>query len=600
MAERMNQLTDKLSRRDLLRGALSATALSSRLGLSPQPSAGKEVVYEFPYGAVKLTSGLLKRQFDHVHSHYLALSNDRLLKVFRQKVGLPAPGADMGGWYDANGFVPGLTLGQYISGLARLGAATDDAACHNKARALVAGFGEFLSRTDNPYAGAGAEKQWPAYVMDKYVVGLVDAYRLSNVTQAKQLLPELIAKCRKFISPVSKDRVGKKDPPYDETYVLSENLFAAAEVTGDKQYYDLAVHYLLNSEWFDPLAAGQNVLPTKHAYSHTVALSSGGKAYLAMGQAKYKDALVNAWRFMEAQRFASGGWGPEEQFVEPGQGKLFASLSNSQAHFETPCGAYADLKLARYLMRLTGEARYGDGLERTLYNTILATRTPDSDGNYPYYSNYGALATKKYYHRKWPCCSGTLVQAVADYVLNVYFHDEAALYVNLFAPSILTWQRANGNVIVEQETNYPSQNTSRLTIRAGGRFALKIRIPAWSDGASIKLNRGVAQRVTAGQFAVIERNWKSSDTVDITIPQPLRTLPIDDQHKDVVALMRGAVMYVALNPFEELAQTPVALPAALQTIRDDGYVMNVGGKELVFAPYYEVQLESYNTYFKSG
>ncbi|MFN7927975.1 MAG: glycoside hydrolase family 127 protein [Blastocatellia bacterium] len=57
------------------------------------------------------------------------------------------------------------------------------------------------------------------------------------------------------------------------------------------------------------------------------------------------------------------------------------------------------MKLALYLLRLTGEARYGDGLERTLYNTLLAVRMPDSDGGYPYYSNYGANAVKKYYHR---------------------------------------------------------------------------------------------------------------------------------------------------------------------------------------------------------
>ncbi len=597
MVKRTNQQTANLSRREVLLGALGSLALSAL----PQ-AAGKEVVREFPYGAVRLTGGLLKQQFDRIHAHYLSLSNDRLLKAFRQKVGLAAPGADMGGWYDANGFVPGLTLGQYISGLARLGAATNDAACHAKARALVAGFGEFIKRSDNLYGGANAEKMWPAYVMDKYVVGLVDAYRLSGVEQAKQLLPEVIAKCRAFISPVSKDRVGKKDPPYDETYVLPENLFAAAEVTGDSQYHDLAVHYLLDREWFDPLAAGQNVLPTKHAYSHTIALSSGGKAYLATGKDKYKQALVNAWRFMEAQRFASGGWGPEEQFVEPGQGKLFASLSNSQAHFETPCGSYADLKLARYLMRLTGEARYGDGLERTLYNTMLAVRTPDSDGGYPYYSNYGALATKKYYHRKWPCCSGTLVQGVSDYVLNVYFHDDAALYVNLFAPSVVTWQRPTGKVIVEQATNYPSEDTTRLTIRAGGRFALKVRIPAWSEGATLKVNGRAPTKAQAGQFAVFERQWKSGDVVDVTVPQPLRTLPIDDQHKDVVALMRGAVLYVGSNPWgelgEELEQTPVALHSALQPIRNDAYVANVGGKDLVFAPYYDVQLESYNTYFK--
>jgi hypothetical protein len=595
----MNDRERILSRRDVLRGATAATVAAMADGMAPA-AVGREVVREFAYGDVRLTGGLLKRQFDHIHAHYLSLSNDRLLKVFRQKVGLAAPGADMGGWYDANGFVPGLTLGQYISGLARLGAATGDQACHDKARALVAGFSEFIARTENPYAGPGAEKQWPAYVMDKYVVGLVDAFRLSGSAEAKRLLPEVIAKCHPFISPVSRDRIGKKDPPYDETYVLSENLFAAAEVTGDKQYHDLAVHYLLDQEWFDPLAAGQDVLPTKHSYSHTIALSSGGKAYLVTGAEKYKRALENAWRFMEPQRFASGGWGPEEQFVELGKGKLFESLTNSTAHFETPCGAYADLKLARYLMRLTGAARYGDGLERTLYNTLLAVRMPDSDGGYPYYSNYGAQATKKYYHRKWPCCSGTLVQGVADYVLDVYFHDDDALIVNLFAPSVVRWQRPRGVVEVEQTTNYPAEDTSRLTIKTGGSFALKLRIPAWTQGASVRVNGRAAVTPPPGGYAVIERSWKVGDVVDVTIPQPWRMLPIDESHPDIVALLRGAVLYVGLNPWEGIEQTAVTLPAALQPLngRKDAAVLRVNDKSLVVVPYYDVQLESYHTYFK--
>ncbi|MFN7927978.1 MAG: hypothetical protein U0Y68_08520 [Blastocatellia bacterium] len=83
--------------------------LSQRL-LAPRfvaVAVGQEVVREFPYGAVRLTGGRLKQQFDQLHAHYLSLSNDRLLKVFRQRAGLPAPGAEMGGWYDAKGFVPG-------------------------------------------------------------------------------------------------------------------------------------------------------------------------------------------------------------------------------------------------------------------------------------------------------------------------------------------------------------------------------------------------------------------------------------------------------------------------------------------------------------
>jgi hypothetical protein len=64
----------------------------------------------------------------------------------------------------------------------------------------------------------------------------------------------------------------------------------------------------------------------------------------------------------------------------------------------------------------------------------------------------------------------------------------------------------------------------------------------------------------------IERNWKSGDTVDVVIPQPLRLLPIDESRPDVVALLRGAVMYVGLNPWEGIVDTPLALPAALKPV----------------------------------
>jgi len=57
----------------------------------------------FPYGAVQLHDGPMKRQFVENHERFLHLEDDRLLKVFRQVAGLPAPGEDMGGWYDLTG-----------------------------------------------------------------------------------------------------------------------------------------------------------------------------------------------------------------------------------------------------------------------------------------------------------------------------------------------------------------------------------------------------------------------------------------------------------------------------------------------------------------
>jgi uncharacterized protein len=600
---------DAVSRRGFLRRAVCAAAATTLTGLSSAfasgqgPRGSREVMREFPYGAVRLTGGPIKQHFDRIHAHYLALDNDRLLKVFRERAGLPAPGPDMGGWYDTDGFVPGLTLGQYISGLARLGAAAGDRAAHDKVARLVSGFGEFIRRAESPYAGPNAQAQWAAYVMDKYVVGLVDAFRLSGVEEAKRLLPVTIEKCLPYISPVSRDRIGKRHPPYDETYVISENLFQVANITGDDKYQKLAVHYLLNTEWFDPLAAGIDVLPEKHAYSHAIALSSGAQAYLNLGDTKYLRALTNAWRFLEPQRFASGGWAPEEQFVHLGQGRLAESLKNSKAHFETPCGSYADIKLARYLIRLTGRPEYGDGLERTLYNTMLATRQPNSDGDYPYYSDYGAGAEKRYYHRKWPCCSGTLVQGVADYVLNAYFHDDDALLVNLFVASEVVWKRADGAVAIVQETDYPAADAVRLTVRepGNGRFAMKLRIPAWAGGATLRVD-GKTENVAPGAVATVRRRWKAGDTIDMVVPQPLRTLSIDTENPNLAALMRGAVMYVGLNPWEGIGEQPINLPGSLSRLSGSGqaYRTVIAGRDLVFVPYFAIDTERYNTYFRTA
>jgi len=602
----MTDTLTAISRREFVRGAVCAAAGTTLVGLSrafaaEQGSLSKEVMREFPYGAVRLTGGPMMRHFDHIHAHYLALDNDRLLKVFRQRAGLPAPGLDMGGWYDRDGFVPGLTLGQYISGLARLGAATNDAATHEKVARLVSGFGAFIERADSPYAGPNAQAQWAAYVMDKYVVGLIDAFRLSGVEDAKRLLPVTIDKCLPYISPVARDRIGKTNPPYDETYVISENLFHVADITGDDKYRKLAVQYLLDKEWFDPLAAGIDVLPEKHAYSHVVALSSGAQAYLKLGDSKYLNALTNAWRFLEPQRFATGGWAPEEQFVHLGQGKLAESLKSTKAHFETPCGSYADMKLARYLIRLTGRSEYGDGLERTLYNTVLATRLPNSDGDYPYYSDYGAGAEKKYYPRKWPCCSGTLVQGVADYVLNVYFHDDDTLLVNLFVASEVTWKRAGGDVAIVQDTAYPATDTVRLTVRepGNGRFTMKLRIPAWAKGATLRVN-GKSENVVPGELAIAMSRWKAGDTIDVVVPQPLRTLSIDSENPKLAALMRGAVMYVGLNPWDGIGGEPLDLPGALSPTlgSTQAYHAMIAGRDLVFVPYFTVDTERYNTYFR--
>jgi DUF1680 family protein len=158
-------------------------------------------------------------------------------------------------------------------------------------------------------------------------------------------------------------------------------------------------------------------------------------------------------------------------------------------------------------------------------------------------------------------------------------------------------------VVVEQETSYPAGDTSRLRVtKAGnGRFDLKVRIPAWTQGARLTVN-GRAQAVQPGTHATISRRWAAGDLIEVTIPQPLRTLPIDDKNPDLAALLRGPVMYVGLNPWEGLETQKLPLPSGLQRLPGDqqAYSLPVGSKTLVFLPYYRVELERYNTYFRTA
>ena len=243
------------------------------------------------------------------------------------------------------------------------------------------------------------------------------------------------------------------------------------------------------------------------------------------------------------QQFASGGWGPNEEFVEPHKGKLGESLTGTHNHFETPCGSYAHLKLARYLLRFTGEARYGDGLERVLYNTVLGVLPPSGDGHFFYYSDYHPTTQKRYYGEKWPCCSGTLPQVVADYAISAYFRSADGIYVNLFVPSEVSWKIDGQPVRLIQTTKYPEAESTelRMELAAPAEFTISLRIPGWLQSpAQITVNgKDASVAAEPRTFATIRRVWRNNDTVQLTLPFSLRQEPIDGHRPNTVGPAAG-------------------------------------------------------------
>ena len=594
-----------ISRRRFLKGAVTATALryAGRVALprAQGAPAPPRTLVPFGYSDVRLTGGPLKAQLERIHAAYLGLDEDRLLKVYRLRAGLPAPGEDMGGWYDpAEAFGPGHSFGQYVSGLARLAKATGDAATQQKVKRLVDGFAATVDSDGYSYASLRASTAFPAYIFDKHLIGLLDAYQYAGVASALPLAQKVIKGSVRYLPPRALERDEEpKHSPYDESYTLPENLFYAYELTADEDLRALAKQFLFDRRYFEPLSRGENVLPGLHAYSHVNALSSAARAYSHLGNPMHLEAIRNTWDMLDqTQQFASGGWGPDEAFVVPNKGLLAESLNTSHAHFETPCGAYAHFKLARYLLRFTGEGRYGDGLERVLYNTILGAKDPKGDGHFFYYSDYHASTEKAYHPDKWPCCSGTLPQVVADYLISAYFQSDEGLYVNLFVPSEVQWQYHGIPVKLIQTTNFPDSEMTelRLELPSPAEFTLNVRVPGWLRAPALILvnERTAPAEPKPGTFAAIHRKWINGDTVQVKLPLSFWTASIDEQHKDTVALMRGPIMLVAIDPGLRIPPNAVRTLA----VRAPGsFELPLPSANMRFVPFYAAGDETYTTYF---
>jgi hypothetical protein len=121
------------------------------------------------------------------------------------------------------------------------------------------------------------------------------------------------------------------------------------------------------------------------------------------------------------------------------------------------------------------------------------------------------------------------------------------LYVNLYVPSTLTWNRPGGRVVITQETSYPEEKTSTIRIDSApaGPFTLRFRVPSWASGSSIAVNGAdTPTRCAAGTWAALTRTWTSGDRVDVRIPLRWRMPAVDRQHPERVAVVRGPVVFV--------------------------------------------------------
>lgn len=608
----------KPSRRTFLKAsaAVAATSFAPRSLFSWASAAAVAVVPPlsvFEYSQVQLLAGPLLEQFKHNHDLFLHLDENALLKPFREREGLPAPGPNMGGWYDNSpdfnpegdfhGFIPGHSFGQYLSALSRAYAVTGDKPTQEKVHRLVRGFAATIDPAGKFYDN---DYHLPAYTFDKTSCGLIDAHEFAHCPDAlaaewratQAVLPHLPEKALNRAEQRARPHKSVADT-WDETYTLPENFFLAYRRSNNPRYRELGARYI-EEDYFGPLSRGENVLPHLHAYSHINALSSAVQSYLVLGKEEYLRAAVNGLRMIQDQSYATGGWGPNEAYVEPGKGQLAASLDYTHNSFETGCGAYGHFKITRYLLRITKDSRYGDSMERVLYNTIAGATPLLADGTTFYYSDYNNNDAKKvHYKDKWPCCSGTFPQLTADYGISSYYRGHDGIYVNLYIPSRVSWSQNNTPCTITQNTEYPSGNTSQFdfALSRPEAFTIYFRVPQWAGAkSSISVNgKRTSQELAPGKFASLHRTWKNGDRVELELDMPLRLEAVDAQTPNRVALMHGPTALFAVGNLPSQIKRQELLAAGKVSGSRDWQTQTAQGS-LVLRPFMDIMSENYRLY----
>jgi hypothetical protein len=564
----MRKTNHFVNRRDFVKSVASASiapfllsrTAASLPGAPGQDSSGGQVyLAPFDYSGVRLLDGMLNKQYQATRDFYFNLPNDDMLLGFRKRAGLPAPGTELGGWYSND---IGNNLPQWLSAMSRMYKATGDKPILEKATYLMREWAKAIEPDGYFYY---SRKPFPVtYSYDKTVCGLVDLYHYAGQKEALEHLEKITDWAiqnlvRTNPNPSAEHPDASTGPPSNEVhrlaplewYTLSENLYRAYQFTGNSKYKTFGDLWHYPNYWGMFTGSAEPTPYMLHAYSHCNSLSSAAMTYAVTGEPEYLKTIVNAYDWFERTQFyATGGYGPTERLQRP-DGSLGKSLETTTATFETPCGSWAGFKLGKYLMQFTGEARYGDWIEKVAYNCIGATLPMSGRGRTFYYSSYKLGGGRKVYAGStFPCCAGTYPQAVADYHDLIYFKDSTSLYVNLFVPSQVAWD-LEGNVIkFEQETSYPESETTTLQINPTKStvFNLKFRVPGWCEGMSFEVN-GSKQAVAArpGSWATLKRRWNRGDLVKVRLPMSPRLVPIDKQHPDRVAVMVGPVVLVREN-----------------------------------------------------
>ncbi|HLP78349.1 MAG TPA: glycoside hydrolase family 127 protein, partial [Candidatus Paceibacterota bacterium] len=242
--------------------------------------------------------------------------------------------------------------------------------------------------------------------------------------------------------------------------------------------------------------------------------------------------------------------------VHQSYGRNF-QLPNTTAHNET-CANIGNVLWNWRMFLATGEAKFMDVVELTLYNGVLCG--VGLDGTNYFYTNPLRVTDPMPLELRWSrtrvpfvgsfCCPPNVVRTIAESSGYAYTKSGDTIWINLYGGSVLETSLANGDAIkLAQETEFPWSGRVRIKVESCGNreFVLKLRIPGWAKTATMRINNAPAENLpSSGGYVELRRAWKPGDFVDLDLPMPAELIeanPLVEETLNQVAVRRGPVTY---------------------------------------------------------
>ena len=385
------------------------------------------------------------------------------------------------------------------------------------------------------YGGRNSQIWAPYYTLHKILAGLLDCYELGGNKKALEIAEGMGVWVFQRLQIIPMEtRISMWNRYIAGEYGgMNEVLSRLYKITNDQRFlkcaqlFDNVSFFFGDAEHTHGLARNVDTLRGKHANQHIPQITGALETYRSTQDVQYYRVAENFWDicthcYMYSIGGVAGAKNPNNAECFTAQpNSLFANGFAKGGQNET-CATYNLLKLSRQLFMYDQDGKYMDYYEQAMYNHILASVAEDNPGN-TYHVPLNPGARKRFGNASmngFTCCNGTALESNTKLQDSIYFKsmDNRILYVNLYVPSTVTWSQRN--VVVKQSTNFPYDNTIRLTLIGAGKFDIKVRVPKWATkGFFVKINGEDPDVVaTPGMYLNLSRTWRDGDIIEIKIP----------------------------------------------------------------------------------